>query len=136
MRTGVGRPVPEYRLQEMKVKLRNFTPHTINVMRDSFDGRDITVMELPSEGVARIDVTSETVMHVELFDGSSLPVKQVIHGDVTGLPAPEPGVRLVVSVLVAQGAKDRFDLVSPGDLVRDPEGRVIGCKSLALPSHW
>jgi hypothetical protein len=46
---------------------------------------------------------------------------------VTGLPDAAIGVRVIVSALV-KSAAPRFDLVSPGELVRDGNGVVIGAK--------
>ena len=47
--------------------------------------------------------------------------------EVQGLPAPEEGVYLIVSALVAQAAK-RADVVSPAtghpDVVRDQKGQI------------
>ena len=97
--------------------IRNFTPHTINIV----DGPD-----LPSDGVARCtqtDVLDTVVDGVDVF-------KQTF-GDVVGLPDPVPGVFLVVSRLVAAACPDRDDLLVPGALVRDAAGQPIGCKGLA-----
>jgi hypothetical protein len=50
-------------------------------------------------------------------------------GEVTDLPAAEAGVLLVVSALVA-GAAKRSDVYSPGELIRDAGGNVIGARGL------
>ena len=48
------------------------------------------------------------------------------------LPDPKDGVRLIVSLLVAQVATDRHDLVVPDtgseSCVRDDEGRILGVR--------
>jgi hypothetical protein len=47
---------------------------------------------------------------------------------VVGLPEPSPDTLLIVSGMVKSAATGRTDLVSPGDLVRDAAGVVLGCK--------
>jgi len=58
--------------------------------------------------------------------------------DVVDLPAPQPGVYLVVSMVVppVAAARGRWtgDLLTPGQQVRDSAGRVIGCRSLVRVS--
>lgn len=86
----------------------NLTPHTINIIDGEHAGT------YPSEGAARV---------------SSLPL-----GAVIDLPEPEPDTIVVVSVITAEAAPGRSDLRVPGDQVRDDSGRIIGCRSLAMPA--
>ena len=44
----------------------------------------------------------------------------------------QPDVLLIVSAMVRQALPDRKDLASPGDLVRDENGAVIGCGNLII----
>jgi hypothetical protein len=75
---------------------RNFTGHNLNLPNG---------VVLPSEGQAKVqDVYGE-------FDGDGVCL--VSYGEVTGLPAPQPGVFIVVSALVLGAAKGRTDLVAP-----------------------
>ena len=53
-------------------------------------------------------------------------------GDPTGLPPAEDGVFLIVSGMVQSALPGRLDLVTPVELVRDSEGKVLGCRSLGL----
>ena len=100
------------------MKIVNLTPHTINY-NDS-----VLSLVLDSAGEARCAVTRQPV-------ASSAPVKlcRTTYGTVTGLPAPVDGTIYVVSLLVRQACPHRTDLVSPGELIRDSAGRVVGCKS-------
>ena len=100
------------------MKIVNLTPHTINYS----DGDASLVLD--SAGEARCAVTRQPV-------ASSAPVKlcRTTYGTVTGLPVPVDGTIYVVSLLVRQACPDRQDLCSPGELIRDPSGRVVGCKS-------
>lgn len=92
------------------MKIINLTPHTITIIDDNGN----VVGSYESAGLARVD---------------SLPL-----GDVVGLPEPEDGTVYVVSVLVAERLPHRTDLRVPGGQVRDGDGRIIGCRSLAEPS--
>ena len=92
----------------------NLTPHRMVVV----DGPTIE----PSGEIARIDTSHEVV---DLIDG--VKVYATVFGEIVGLPDPVEGVTLIVSALVAMRA-GRDDVMSPGQLVRDSEGRVIGCE--------
>jgi hypothetical protein len=99
------------------IKIINLTPHDINVIVDG----DVTV--IPRDGtVARVNQISTVVDKI-----NGIPVSVVRFGDVVGLPDPVPGVIWIVSALVKQ-AVNRSDVVSPGELVRNSDGNVIGCK--------
>lgn len=60
-----------------------------------------------------------------------IPVFRTTLGDPTGLPEPQTGVTLLVSAVVRGACPGRIDLVSPGELVRGPDGQPVGCKGLA-----
>ena len=100
----------------------NLTPHTINVFYE--DGSQTA---FPSEGCARVNQITEAS---GVQDG--VTIYQTKFGAVEGLPAPQPGVFYIVSALVNSRALNRPDLLSPGNLVRDHEGRVIGCEGFIL----
>jgi hypothetical protein len=53
-------------------------------------------------------------------------------GPVEGLPEPQFRTLYLTSALVAQAAwaAGRREVVCPGELVRDPQGRVVGCRNL------
>jgi hypothetical protein len=63
---------------------------------------------------------------------SSLPFGPVtmVRVESTGLPEPKPDRVLLVSTLVRMAHPLRADLVSPGDLILDPDGIPIGCRAL------
>jgi hypothetical protein len=96
----------------------NATPHDITIVL-----ADGSTRVFPKSGnIARVAQTSAIV---ETVDGIS--ISTVNFGAVTGLPDAAIGVRVIVSALV-KSAAPRFDLVSPGELVRDGNGVVIGAK--------
>lgn len=121
------------------MEFKNYTPHAINILpapapsalgrNESSDEDGMTLEQtFPSEGIARVSVT-ETPLH-RTYGGVVL-VRQEF-GNVTGLPDAEEGFLLIVSTIVKSALPDRRDLVSPASLVRDDEGRIIGCRSLSL----
>ena len=73
----------------------------------------------------------DETLTVTTDDGTVIPVAHLRYTDVDGLPAPEEGVHLVVSLLTAQAAPERTDLLVPVGQVRDDSGRIIGCRGLA-----
>jgi len=98
----------------------NLTPHTLNIIEE-----DGSVYTLPASGqVARVEV-ERTVDFV--MDG--IEVFSTVYGQVTGLPERQRDTAYIVSALVAQAAK-RSDVYSPGELVRNEAGQVIGCRGL------
>lgn len=111
-----------------RVKLVNLTPHPIDIV--PFASR-ITV---PASGiVARVREVSEATGWFKVGDDLvDIPTITRIYGDVDGLPPPEEGVVYIASSIVAMRAweRGRNDVVSPGDPVRDSNGRVIGCQNL------
>jgi hypothetical protein len=101
----------------------NLTPHVLNVHRPDGSVMDVA----PSGQIAR--VASRSVL-VEI-DDDGVEHFAVEYGEVTGLPAPQPGVLLVVSGMVAAAAP-RSDVRSPGDLVRGPDGQPAGCRGVKV----
>ena len=103
------------------VTLLNATPHALNIVQS--DGSTLTLeasgicprresSELVEQAIGLIEITRQTLGHIE------------------GLPDPVPGLYFIVSRLVAS-ATEREDLLVPGPLVRDDQGRVVGCKGLS-----
>lgn len=110
----------------MKVKkIINLTPHAIHIL-----GKEGEVLRTyPSQGAIRL--AQQTINLEPAEDGTPLTKTQYLDG---ALPEPQEGTIYIVSLPVAQYAltKGRKDFVVPNDLVRDDEGRIIGCKNLAF----
>lgn len=51
------------------------------------------------------------------------------------LPDPVPGTVHIVARVVAAQAPERDDLVWPDDLIRDDQGRVVGCRALGAAAR-
>jgi hypothetical protein len=107
------------------MRVVNLTPHELTF---HVDGQLVALP--PSGEVARCSTTEEVVGHVEV-DGVMVPVVSTKFGEVIGLPEPKPDTVYVVSALVASAVRRR-DVLSPGSLVRDKEGRVVGAASFVL----
>jgi hypothetical protein len=106
-------------------RLVNLTPHDVNIVRDG-----TVILTVPKMGVeARAAVERGSLYNLDV-DGTDIPVQVTSLGAVSGLLEPENGVFLIVSRIVADARKDRFDLLFPDDLVRDSKGAVIGAKTL------
>jgi hypothetical protein len=102
----------------MNEKFINLTPHTVNVMGLSIE---------PSGQVARCKEISEVFGY---FAGVQMINRT--YGEVEDLPEPQSGVVYIVSALVRMALPDRWDLASPGDLIRDENGQITGCENLVI----
>lgn len=112
--------------------LLNYTPHTVSIAVGGSETTDpVRVLNLPSVGVARCseERSAAGVLTVNEVD---IPVVHVIYGSVSGLPAPQEATFYIVSLVVKQRLPERHDLLSPGDLIRGGDGRVVGCRDLCL----
>ena len=106
-------------------KIVNLTPHEITVYKDG-----VVALTLPSEGVARADSKSVIIDSVNGID-----ITRVIFGEPIDLPEPEDDTFYVVSRITIESAatsgRTTDDLLTTDRLVRDENGRVIGCESFA-----
>lgn len=99
----------------------NLTPHALNIIEE-----DGNVYTLPTSGqIARVAAT-RTVAYV--MDG--IEIFETQFGEVEGLPEPDYNNVYIVSALAAQRCRHRADVYSPGELVRNDAGQVIGCRGL------
>ena len=99
-------------------RLVNLTPHEVN----------IGDLDFPASGtVARV-----VVEHLEIGDHAGIPLLVGSYGEVSNLPEPKEGVLYIVSAAVRTALPQRKDLGSPAHLVRDDEGRIIGCLALEV----
>ena len=112
------------------MKVRNLTPHEVNVVDDCGNA----VATFPSEGVARAAQNDVVVGALEV-EGGSVPVVKTEFGDPQDLPEPEEGVQLIVSFITVSAAKaagrTTADLLTTSQPVRDDQGRIVGCRAFA-----
>jgi hypothetical protein len=103
------------------MKFVNCTPHVLNIV--CVDG---SIREIAPSGVCPRCKTARS--SVDTIDG--VEISETLYGDVEDAPPYEYGTIYVVSRIVLD-ALGRDDMLSPGELVRDAQGRVIGCKGLS-----
>lgn len=109
----------------------NLTPHAITIV--DTEGQ-ITRTIPPSGRVARVDTITTSDGAVDGIPVVELSTGQlrVEHADgTTGeMPPWRSGVHYIVSTMAAD-AECRPDLLTPAELLRDDQGRPIGCRVLA-----
>jgi hypothetical protein len=101
----------------------NATPHPVSVLR-----KDGTILDLAPSGVC--PRREERVVLSHVLEGVEIFKKE--YGEVSDLPEEDGETIYIVSRLILDACQDRGDLLSPGTLIRDAQGRVIGCKGLSL----
>lgn len=106
--------------------LKNLTPHEVCIYKLNGTVPDLDVVIEAGEEVAR--VSCEYIKVDKRVDGIDL--YRPVFGEVTGLPDYSEGVYLLVSTMVREALPLRKDLVSPGQLLRNDKGEVIGCLGL------
>lgn len=130
------------------MKLVNLTPHAVTLLAEGFavfDGKakcyrqpdgvkPFVLAEFPSAGVARCAI-SEVLLGEQDVDGCdfTIPFVGVSFGEIEGLPAPVDDTVYIVSAIVANAARaqGRHDVVVPARMVRDAEGKILGCLAFA-----
>ena len=105
----------------------NLTPHSVRIVTDPDTNHAIVVP--PSGTVARVGTASR---QIATFGG--VPCHTAVFFDIDFLPPAKPGVRYIASAQVATRAwkHGRHDVTSPGDLIRDADGNVTGCRGLVV----
>lgn len=105
--------------KEKNVNIINLTPHHLHIHTED------DIVEVPPSGsVCRV--------HFTYIDGGSvtgIPVTLRKPPDVDGLPEEKGDHIYVVSGKVERHVK-RHDVYSPGKMIRDDEGSVVGCEGL------
>ena len=107
--------------------LHNYTPHPITLMLDEIG---INTIVIPNDGLARCDTVEVETAPLVLQNGVKIPTKMKYFGEVKGLPEPQKEVGFIVSMAVANACPHRHDLYVPGDVLRNTDGSIIGCRSL------
>jgi hypothetical protein len=102
--------------------IKNLTPHDLHLV---IDGAIHTIPRDPDAVIPRVVATPTVIGAVD-----GIPLTTVVLGAPEGVPDPVDGVFYVVSAMLRDACPTRKDLLSPGDVVRDADGKIIGCKSL------
>ena len=105
--------------------LMNLTPHDVVIVRDGAPN-----IVLPrGHKVPRV-----LASHRPVGDVHGIPCMRAEYGEAVDLPPydREADMLYIVSAMVRAAAPGRTDLASPGDLVRDATGVVLGCRWLVV----
>lgn len=133
-------------------ELVNLTPHPIRIYTQETPSKlsDIDeglltiippsgeVARLASEEPRGVSYTGSSVRYENAEFGSAhIQLDRVVFTTVYGLPAPRKDVfyivPLVTAIAVQSEAPARTDLLVPYEQVRNAEGTVVGCRTLAQP---
>ena len=104
------------------MKIQNLTPHAVII-----GGISIA----PSGIIARVG-TTRTRLDDVVTDGGTFAAYAVAPGELTDLPDDDGGTIFIVSAMVRThpDVVSRKDLASPGLLIRDAAGNIIGADGL------
>lgn len=122
---GLGKPVVTGPAELPIDRFINLTPHEVKIVGG--DGRVKAILS-PSGVVARVEQTRVQAGHTGAYGG--VECWRTSYGEVTGLPPQQDRNGLIVSAMVRMACPGRRDVFSPGELVRDSDGKVIGCRGL------
>lgn len=105
----------------------NLIPHSMTLIGGDGFKLELLACKTP----ARCTEIDESVgVYADLGDHHYIPVIHREYSETYDLPPPQDGILYIVSMIVRQANPDRSDLASPGTLVRDDDGNIIGCTSL------
>lgn len=110
----------------------NLTPHAIDVLEKRDDDTYTTIVSIPPSGtIARLDQTTERIGMI-----GDIPITTTEFGEIEGLPPYDGNKKYIVSYPIAKqlgsNAFIRNDILIVNESVRDSEGKIIGCLSLAV----
>lgn len=119
------------------MQIINCTPHTINLLHveglqwDSkarcYHGEPRIRLTIEPSGV--VPRCAQTEEMTDVLNG--VPIYRMKFGTVESLPPRMAGAFYIVSSLVAQACPERDDLLIPAHMVRDENGKVVGCTAFA-----
>lgn len=121
--------------------LVNLTPHTLNIITDTVvidswmrpDGPDEvikpTTISVPPSGI--VSRVNEKTSASKWWLSHAIRLNKISFSEIENLPPVMDTVIYVVSRIVAQRVSNRHDILCPGELIRDEQGNIIGCKGLA-----
>jgi hypothetical protein len=120
---------PLYEEKERMMTIVNLTPHAVKVLvsGDPAEGDAEWKTFPPSGDIARVGTEDD---YLGTIDGN-VPIFTTRLLNPVGLPDPRQDTFYVVSRVVFAACPERNDLLCPYNLLRDSEGRVVGCKGLS-----
>ena len=100
----------------------NLTPHPLTIKKN-----DNTILELEAGDFVRATQTQNKVKEID-----NINFYETVYGKVEGLPKPQEGTIYIVSLITKMACPERDDLVTPGNLIRNEEGAIVGCEGLNM----
>lgn len=100
----------------------NLTPHDVIVIV----GKD-TINFKKCVNPARVETQNEKKMEIE-----GIPCYKTTFGKVCNLPEPAEGDFYIVSQIIKSALPERTDLLVPAEVVRDTEGKIVGCRGFQI----
>lgn len=106
----------------MTQKIINASPHAIHILGP---GNTIVRVFPKSNGMIRV---KEEIKEAGTING--VPITHTKWGECDEVPAYCEGTYYIVSQLVKNALPHRKDMLVPKNIVRDPDGNIMGCMSL------
>lgn len=108
------------------MKFRNFTPHEINIHCENG-----TIVTIPSEGCIH---AKQSFVMSETFNG--IEVATYAYGEPEGVPETLEDDTFYIVSKIALDACNQYGInthnfLMVGEVVRDDDGKIIGCKTLS-----
>jgi hypothetical protein len=116
-------------INENEISILNLTPHDVRLV---LPNEKIIIWQKSSQPL-RLKEVQKTVFNIDVIDDTSISCINVKYKDFlhTNMPHKVKNQFYIVSLVVAQAFPDRSDFLIVNDTIRDEDGRIIGCESLA-----
>lgn len=107
-----------------KIEFINLTSHDINIVTK--EGELLRTIKSSKE--VRCECYDQIITHIN-EGGMLIPITRKNFRLAEKLPEPKRGIFYIVSKIVAETAKNRLDLLIPGETIKK-DGIICGCTSL------
>lgn len=106
----------------MKIKnVINLTPHPVIILLDKGE-----INNYESQGSLRL---STSTIKIDNLDDRT-PISITKFGDLVDAPQVNNDTMYIVSSIICNANRDRADFFIPDQIVRNENGKIIGCRSL------
>jgi hypothetical protein len=114
-------------LAELKtIKFKSVKKDSIVINATPHDIQEVTTGKIYKTSGIEIRL-KEDFTEIGTID-HKVPLFNRVLGEVSGLPQYHYGTYYIVSIMVKNAIPEREDLITVGELVRDENGKIIGCK--------
>lgn len=116
----------------------NMTPHSVELVEwhdNPVSGNPylVTLASFQASGeTIRLKAETVKVGDIEVHEGFSVPTTKTVFSEPVGLPEYTEGTYFIVSQLVKTALPNRKDLLVPAEVVRDKDGKILGCLSFGI----